>query len=74
MKSRKAFTLIELLVVLAVMGLMMGVIGFSLLSGGGAELGSSQRNLLGILQKLAPWQASTGLNTRLIIHSIRRRR
>ena len=51
MKSRKAFTLIELLVVLAVMGLMMGVIGFSLLSGGGAELGSSQRNLLGILQK-----------------------
>lgn len=69
MKSRKAFTLIELLVVLAVMGLMMGVIGFSLLSGGGAELGSSQRNLLGILQKARTLAASTGLNTRLIIHS-----
>ena len=51
------------------MGLMMGVIGFSLLSGGGAELGSSQRNLLGILQKARTLAASTGLNTRLIIHS-----
>ncbi|MBT3666881.1 MAG: prepilin-type N-terminal cleavage/methylation domain-containing protein, partial [Opitutae bacterium] len=33
------FTLLELLIVLAVMGLMMGLIGFSLLGGGGAELG-----------------------------------
>ena len=69
MKSRKAFTLIELLVVLAVMGLMMGVIGFSLLSGGGAELGSSQRNLLGILQKARTKAAATGLVTRVIIHA-----
>ena len=69
MKSRKAFTLIELLVVLAVMGLMMGVIGFSLLSGGGAELGSSQRNLLGILQKARTKAAATGLATRVIIHA-----
>ena len=69
MKSRKAFTLIELLVVLAVMGLMMGVIGFSLLSGGGAELGSSQRNLLGILQKARTKAAATGLTTRVIINA-----
>ncbi len=69
MKSRKAFTLIELLVVLAVMGLMMGVIGFSLLSGGGAELGSSQRNLLGILQKARTKAAATGLSTRVIINA-----
>ena len=51
MKRNSGFTLIELLVVLAVMGLMMGVVGFSLLSGGGAELGASQRSLMGVLQQ-----------------------
>jgi len=44
-EENQGFTLIELLVVLAVVGLMMGVIGFSLLGGGGAELGTSQRNV-----------------------------
>ena len=44
------FTLLELLIVLAVMGLMMGLVGFSLLGGGGAGLGSAQRELLGLVQ------------------------
>ena len=41
----------ELLVVLAVMGVMMGLIGFTLLGGGGNELGTAPRELLGMIQK-----------------------
>lgn len=71
MKSHtlKAFTLVELLVVLAVMGLMMGVIGFSLLGGGGAELGASQRELVAMLQKARTKAALAGSATRLIINN-----
>ena len=54
MNSRlQGFTLMELLVVLAVMGVMMGLIGFTLLGGGGNELGTAQRELLGMIQKLS---------------------
>jgi len=67
--GKKAFTLIELLVVLAVMGLMMGVVGFSLLGDGGAELGSSQRNFIGILQQARIKAVSSGLTSRIIIHA-----
>ena len=43
-KAPSGFTLLELLIVLAVMGLMMGLIGFSLCSGGGgAELGAQHK-------------------------------
>lgn len=63
----KGFTLIELLVVLAVVGLMMGVIGFSLLGGGGQELGASQRKILGVLHQARTIAASTGAETRVII-------
>ena len=48
-RSSQGFTLMELLVVLAVMGVMMGLIGFSLLGGGGNELGAAQRELLGLV-------------------------
>ena len=65
----RAFTLMELLVVLAVMGLMMGVIGFSLLGGGGAELGASQRELVGLLQKARTMAAISGISARLIVHN-----
>ena len=50
-RYKRGFTLLELLVVLAVMGVMMGLIGFSLLGGGGNELGAAQRELLGLVQK-----------------------
>ena len=68
-EENQGFTLIELLVVLAVVGLMMGVIGFSLLGGGGAELGASQRNVLGVLHQARTIAASTGVVTRIIINA-----
>ena len=68
-EEKQGFTLIELLVVLAVVGLMMGVIGFSLLGGGGAELGASQRNVLGVLHQARTIAASTGVVTRIIINA-----
>ena len=66
-RSKQGFTLMELLVVLAVMGVMMGLIGFSLLGGGGNELGAAQRELLGLVQKARAQAALTGKETRLII-------
>ena len=67
-KSKKqGFTLLELLVVLAVMGIMMGLIGFSLLGGGGNELGAAQRELLGLVQKARSQAALTGKETRLLV-------
>ena len=63
------FTLLELLIVLAVMGLMMGLVGFSLLGGGGAELGAAQRELLGMVQQARTRAALTGSETRLIVNN-----
>jgi prepilin-type N-terminal cleavage/methylation domain-containing protein len=67
--GKRAFTLIELLVVLAVMGLMMGFIGLTLLGGGGEELGSAQRDVLGLVQQARTRAALSGAETRLIVHS-----
>ena len=68
MNSRlQGFTLIELLVVLAVMGVMMGLIGFTLLGGGGNELGAAQRELLGMIQKARSQAALSGRETRLLV-------
>ena len=64
------FTLLELLIVLAVMGLMMGLIGFTLLGGGGAELGSAQRELLGFVQQARSRAALSGSETRLIVNNV----
>lgn len=68
--NSNGFTLLELLIVLAVMGLMMGLIGFSLLGGGGAELGSAQRELLGFVQQARSRAALSGSETRLIVHNV----
>ena len=54
---------------LAVMGLMMGMVGFSLLGGGGAELGAAQRELLGLVQQARSRAALSGSETRLIINN-----
>jgi prepilin-type N-terminal cleavage/methylation domain-containing protein len=65
--GKRAFTLLELLVVMAVMGLMMGFIGFTLLGGGGEELGSAQREVLGLVQQARTRAALSGAETRLIV-------
>ena len=52
--AKRAFTLLELLIVMAVMGLMMGLIGFTLLGGGGEELGSAREKCLGSCSKPVP--------------------
>ena len=57
----------ELLIVLAIMGVMMGLVGFSILGGGGNELGAAQRELLGMVQKARTQAALSGLQTRLLI-------
>lgn len=66
-RYKRGFTLLELLVVLAVMGVMMGLIGFSLLGGGGNELGAAQRELLGLVQKARSQAALSGRETRLLV-------
>lgn len=68
-KAKRGFTLIELLVVLVVMGLMMGLISYSLIGGGGAELGAAQRELLGLVQQARTRAALSGQETRLIVHA-----
>ena len=68
-KKSSGFTLLELLIVLAVMGLMMGLIGFSLLGGGGAELGAAQREILGLVQQARTRAALSGSETRLIVNN-----
>ena len=68
-RSPFGFTLLELLIVLAVMGLMMGLIGFSLLGGGGAELGAAQRELLGYVQQARTRAALSASETRLVVNN-----
>ena len=68
--GKRAFTLIELLVVIAVMGLMMGFIGLTLLGGGGEELGSAQREVLGLVQQARTRAALSGAETRLIVNAM----
>ena len=55
---------------MAVMGLMMGLIGFTLLGGGGEELGSAQREVLGLVQQARTRAALSGAETRLIINAM----
>ena len=47
----KGFSLLELLVVLAVMGVMMGALGFSFLDNNSSDLGDSQRSLISFLKQ-----------------------
>lgn len=65
--SNRGFTLMELMIVLAVMGVMMGMIGFSLSGGGGAALQASQRQLLGLVQQTRAKAALYGRPARLIV-------
>ena len=66
-RRRMGFTLMELLIVLAVVGVMMGMIGFSLSGGGGAALQASQRQLLGLVQQVRAKAVLFGRPARLIV-------
>ena len=62
------FTLLELLVVIAVMALMMGLVGFSLLGGGGSSLDAAQRELVSLVQQARQQATLSGKEIRLIVN------
>ena len=63
----KGFSLVELLVVLAVMGVMMGALGFSFFDNNSSDLGDSQRSLISFLNKAKSTAVSAGVETRIIV-------
>ena len=67
--SKSGFSLLELLVVLAVMGVMMGLLGFSFLGSSSTNLGLAQRNILSLVHKARFLAMSTGLETRIIVNA-----
>jgi prepilin-type N-terminal cleavage/methylation domain-containing protein len=66
---RRGFSLLELLVVLAVMGVMMGLLGFSFLGSSSKNLGLAQRNIISLVHKARFLAMSSGLETRIIINA-----
>ena len=66
---QKGFSLLELLVVLAVMGVMMGLLGFSFLGSSSKNLGLAQRNILSLVHKARFLAMSSGLETRIIVNA-----
>ena len=66
---QRGFSLLELLVVLAVMGVMMGLLGFSFLGSSSKNLGLAQRNILSLVHKARFLAMSTGLETRIIVNA-----
>lgn len=65
----RGFSLLELLVVLAVMGVMMGLLGFSFLGSSSKNLGLAQRNILSLVHKARFLAMSSGLETRIIVNA-----
>ena len=66
---QRGFSLLELLVVLAVMGVMMGLLGFSFLGSSSKNLGLAQRNILSLVHKARFLAMSSGLETRIIVNA-----
>lgn len=61
------FSLLELLVVMAVMGIMIGLVGFSFIGSGGGQIGQGQRLLLSLLHQVKTLAVSSGKEARLIV-------
>ena len=67
--TKLGFSLLELLVVLAIMGVMMGLLGFSFLSTTSSDLGDAQRKILSLVYKAKFVALSSGSDSRIIVHA-----
>ena len=65
--NNRGFTILELLVVLAVMGIMIGALGFSFVGGNQSNLGDVQRSLISLLQKAKSLAVSNATEYRIIV-------
>jgi prepilin-type N-terminal cleavage/methylation domain-containing protein len=65
--NRRGFTILELLVVLAVMGVMIGALGFSFVGVNQSNLGDAQRSLISLLQKARSRAISNATESRIIV-------
>ena len=64
--NKRGFTILELLVVLAVMGVMIGALGFSFVGANQSNLGDAQRSLISLLQKARSLAVSNATESRII--------
>ena len=65
--NKRGFTILELLVVLAVMGVMIGALGFSFVGVNQSNLGDAQRSLISLLQKARSLAVSNSVESRIIV-------
>jgi prepilin-type N-terminal cleavage/methylation domain-containing protein len=65
--NKRGFTILELLVVLAVMGVMIGALGFSFVGANQSNLGDAQRSLISLLQKAKSLAVSNATESRIIV-------
>ncbi|MGA0904047.1 MAG: pilus assembly FimT family protein, partial [Opitutales bacterium] len=63
----RGFTILELLDVLAVMGVMIGALGFSFVGVNQSNLGDAQRSLISLLQKARSLAVSNSVESRIIV-------
>ena len=65
--NKRGFTILELLVVLAVMGVMIGALGFSFVGVNQSNLGDAQRSLISLCQKAKSLAVSNATESRIIV-------
>ena len=65
--NRRGFTILELLVVLAVMGGMIGALGFAFVGVNQSSLGDAQRSLISLCQKAKSLAVSHATESRIIV-------
>jgi prepilin-type N-terminal cleavage/methylation domain-containing protein len=65
--NKRGFTILELLVVLAVMGVMIGALGFSFVGVNQSNLGDAQRSLISLIQKARSLAVSNATESRIVV-------